>query len=223
MKEFHHSRHCLSFQEWFPNRKSLRSLESTHAHAQAHTFTYTHSNTHTLALNRNMSSFQLLLKLQKQCRPHTHTAAVNVFEIAHFYPWLLLCTLTSTPVKLPITKVLAVPASCRFCWGLSEVTSPGTVWHYSTKALKHSCLLNHKAVKLAGYCVSGRDLTKEIYFSTNFWSFPFTCWLLGPALWVKKPKGCITIIIMMSFICNILNQWSQCATEIEIGIWKTTS
>lgn len=33
MKEFHHSRHCLSFQEWFPNRKSSHALESTRIHA----------------------------------------------------------------------------------------------------------------------------------------------------------------------------------------------
>ena len=37
MKEFHHSRHCLSFQEWFPNRKSSRTLESTHTHTHSHT------------------------------------------------------------------------------------------------------------------------------------------------------------------------------------------
>ena len=152
---------AFHFKSDFPTESSSRTLESTHAH--------------TLALNRNMSSFQLKLKLQKQERPHTRTAAVNALEIADFYLRLLLCTLTSFPAKISFTKALAVPASCRFCWGLSEVTSPGTVWHYRTKAPKHSCLLTQKSVKLAGCCISSRNCSKQVYFSLTLTdSFVFT-------------------------------------------------
>lgn len=91
---------------------------STHPWVHTDTRTRVHAITLTLTLNHNMSSFHPLLKFRKQERPHTHThthtaAAVMALEIAHFYLWLLLSGLTSAPLKLPITKAVAVEACCR--------------------------------------------------------------------------------------------------------------
>lgn len=150
-----------------------------------------------------MSSFQVLLLLtfQKQDRPHahTHTAAVNVFEIACFYPRLLLSTVTSTPVKFPITKALAAPESCQFCRGSQEVTSPGTFWHYQTKVLKHSCLLTQKTAWILNQQLG---FAKRILDSLSSFTF---CQQAGGRVASKSPSS--TLSRAGALICIIHLMW----------------
>lgn len=124
MKEFHHSRHCLSFQEWFPDWKSSRTFESTRTQARSpsHSIITCHLFIH-------FSRFK-----NKKDHTHTDTAAVITLEIAHFYLSLLSSVLTSAPVKPPITKEPTVAVLRCFCWRLSEVVSFSVAWQIWNKS-----------------------------------------------------------------------------------------